>query len=216
MQFFAPYYVLPLHQMIFPFISRQEGIATCTCAQHGSGQSVTLHIIASQACRKKKNPLSQLLIITTSISNTAGKNGALTSELIMARVFSFFFSNMRLLIAFATLALSLPPPPPPPSSPPPLHLRRWVTQQPVLGEPWRVLSFCHLYDKLPRQWTWRAGTLIQLRLLTLGVRLRASDGLQEKRPPKPPPPPPPPTSPTQGDAEWVQDNSKHTVKQNER
>lgn len=54
-----------------------------------------------------------------------------------------------------------------------LCLRRWVTQQQVLREPWRVLSFCHLWDKLPRQWTWRAGTLIQFQLLTLGIRLHA-------------------------------------------
>lgn len=87
----------------------------------------------------------------------------MTSELIMARQF-----NMWFLIAFETLALS-----------PSQYLQWWVTQQPVLGEPWRVLSFCHLYDKLPRQWTWRAGTLIQFQLLTLGIRLHAFTGLRK-------------------------------------
>lgn len=85
------------------------------------------------------------------------KSSAMTSELIMAKQF-----NMWSLIAFETLAL-----------PRSLYLQWWVTQQQVLGEPWRVLSFCHLYDKLPRQWTWRAGTLIQFQLLTLGIRLHA-------------------------------------------
>lgn len=87
----------------------------------------------------------------------------MTYELIMVRQF-----NMWFLIAFETLALSLSRS---------LYLQWWVTQQPVLGEPWRVLSFCHLYDKLPRQWTWRAGTLIQFQLLTLGIRLHAFAGL---------------------------------------
>ena len=82
----------------------------------------------------------------------------MTSELIMAKQV-----NMQSLIAFETLARFL-------------YLQRWVTQQQVLGEPWRVLSFCHLYDKLPRQWTWRAGTLIQFQLLTLGIRLHAFAG----------------------------------------
>lgn len=87
------------------------------------------------------------------------KSPAMTSELIMAKQF-----KVRSLITFETFALS---------SSPSLYLQWWVTQQQVLGEPWRVLSFCHLYDKLPRQWTWRAGTLIQFQLLTLGIRLHA-------------------------------------------
>ena len=87
----------------------------------------------------------------------------MTSELIMAKQV-----NMWSLIAFETLALS-------PSRS--LYLQWWVTQQQVLREPWRVLSFCHLYDKLPRLWTWRAGTLIQFQLLTLGIRLHAFAGL---------------------------------------
>ena len=58
-----------------------------------------------------------------------------------------------------------------------LYLQWWVTQQQVLREPWRVLSFYHLRDKLPRQWTWRVGTLIQFQLLTLGIRLHAFAGL---------------------------------------
>lgn len=89
---------------------------------------------------------------------TEKKSSAMTSELIMAKQV-----NMQSLIAFETLAHFL-------------YLQRWVTQQQVLGEPWRVLSFCHLYDKLPRQWTWRAGTLIQFQLLTLGIRLHAFAG----------------------------------------
>lgn len=92
----------------------------------------------------------------------------MTSELIIARQF-----NMWFLIAFETLALSRS-----------RYLQWWVTQQPVLGEPWRVLSFCHLHDKLPRQWTWRAGTLIQLQLLTLGIRLHAFAGLGKESPPQ--------------------------------
>lgn len=91
------------------------------------------------------------------------KSTAMTSELIMAKQF-----NMWSLIPFETLALS---------SSRSLYLQWWVTQQQVLGEPWRVLSFCHLYDKLPRQWTWRARTLIQFQLLTLGIRLHAFAGL---------------------------------------
>lgn len=59
----------------------------------------------------------------------------------------------------------------------------WVIQQPVLGEPWRVLSFCHLHDKLPRQWTWRAGALIQFQLLTLGIRRQTFASLEKAESP---------------------------------
>lgn len=76
------------------------------------------------------------------------------------------------LITFETLKLPLP-------LSRSLYLQWWVTQQQVLREPWRVLSFCHLYDKLPRQWTWRVGTLIQFQLLTLGIRLHACASLRK-------------------------------------
>lgn len=126
------------------------------------------------------------------------KSTAMTSELIMAKQF-----NMWSLIAFETLALSFSL-----SLWRSLYLQRWVTQQQVLGEPWRVLSFCHLYDKLPRQWTWRAGTLIQFQLLTLGIRLHAFAGLRKGDSP-------PRKRKKKREEEKKKDNL-NTVKQNER
>ena len=94
------------------------------------------------------------------------KSTAMTSELITAQQFNTWSLIAFETLSFSPLSLAL-------SLSRSLYLQRWVTQQQVLGEPWRVLSFCHLYDKLPRQWTWRAGTIIQFQLLTLGIRLHA-------------------------------------------
>lgn len=81
----------------------------------------------------------------------------------------------------------------------------WVIEQPVLGEPWRVLSFCHLHDKLPRQWTWRAGALIQFQLLTRGIRLHAFASLEKGEFP--------PQKRQEGGKK--NDNNLNTVKRNE-
>lgn len=128
------------------------------------GKSTDLHITHAllPIFQTEINPLYSCWLFWCHYKSMT-KSTAVTSELIMAKQF-----NMWSLIPFETLALS---------SSRSLYLQWWVTQQQVLGEPWRVLSFCHLYDKLPRQWTWRAGTLIQFQLLTLGIRLHAFAGL---------------------------------------
>lgn len=182
---FILYYILYIFFILLWNVGRNLAFECTICC----GKSINVHIthVLSQIFQTEIIPLYSGWLFWCHYKSMT-KSTAMTFDLIMAKQF-----NMWSLIAFETTLSPFRY----------LYLQWWVTQQQVLGEPWRVLSFCHLYDKLPRQWTWRAGTLIQFQLLTLGIRLHAFARLEKG------------DSPPQKERKKKKDNL-NTVKQNER